>query len=257
MNNIKKTLWTFGCSFTAEYQPIDNLHPPYENNYDKYKKLRGGNLPKTWPVLLSEKLDYDIMNCAQGGASNYSIIMQFNNISNLIKSGDILIFGWTKITRFLAANFDENIFNDVLPFGATYESLGYTQETLDNVLANRTHPIWKNEIRNWIFMINSFCKNIGAKDYHWTSDETIFNGDEYNIFNDDKFIVVRDKKVLENPFFTDKHSMMWYLTHCENYNGKFIAKIIDETNGEVPDGHLGEFGHKFQCEFFYNHIKNK
>ncbi len=30
-------LWTFGCSFTAEYDPIDGLFFPFENNYDKYR----------------------------------------------------------------------------------------------------------------------------------------------------------------------------------------------------------------------------
>jgi hypothetical protein len=39
MDKSKNTLWTFGCSFTAEYEPIDNIHPPYENNYDRYRKF--------------------------------------------------------------------------------------------------------------------------------------------------------------------------------------------------------------------------
>ena len=49
-------LWTFGCSFTAEYNPIDGIYAPYENNYDKYRRFRGGELPKTWPNILAEKI---------------------------------------------------------------------------------------------------------------------------------------------------------------------------------------------------------
>ena len=42
---MKNTLWTFGCSFTDEYSPI-NTNPP--NNYDLYAELRGGSLPTIW-----------------------------------------------------------------------------------------------------------------------------------------------------------------------------------------------------------------
>ena len=38
-------LWTFGCSFTAEYNPIEGVYHPFENQYDRYKKFKGGKLP--------------------------------------------------------------------------------------------------------------------------------------------------------------------------------------------------------------------
>jgi hypothetical protein len=28
-------LWTFGCSFTAEYNPIEGVYHPFENQYDR------------------------------------------------------------------------------------------------------------------------------------------------------------------------------------------------------------------------------
>jgi hypothetical protein len=34
-----------------------------------------------------------------------------------------------------------------------------------------------------------------------------------------------------------------------------MGKIIDETNGLIQDGHMGEFGHKVQCNVFKTHIK--
>ena len=45
----RKTLWTFGCSFTAEYHPVG--FPEQRSNYDDYKDWRGGNLPKVWPTV--------------------------------------------------------------------------------------------------------------------------------------------------------------------------------------------------------------
>ena len=71
-----RTLWTFGCSFTAEYDPIDGIFFPFENDFDKYKKWRGGNLPPVWPTILGDKLNCKVMNCAVGGSSNYNIFNQ-------------------------------------------------------------------------------------------------------------------------------------------------------------------------------------
>ena len=62
----RNTLWTFGCSFTAEY-PLEI--PDLRTKYDDYKNWRGGNLPKSWPTLLSEMIDYDVKNFGEGGSS--------------------------------------------------------------------------------------------------------------------------------------------------------------------------------------------
>ena len=254
MDKNKNTLWTFGCSFTAEYEPIDNLHFPFENNYDRYRKWRGGELPQTWPNIIANQINYNLMNCALGGSSNYNILMQFSNVADLIKKDDILIFGWTKLTRFIAANLRENIFNNVLPVGANYEDLGMSQKTIDEILVNRTHNIWKHEVHSWIRIISAFCKNLGVEDYHWTSDENVFSAEDESFFNDPKYIVVRDPGAIESTIFVDKHNMMWYLTHQDHYGGVQRGKIMDETNFEIMDGHMGEHGHKLQAKLFFNHL---
>ncbi len=254
MNN----LWTFGCSFTAEYDTIDGLFHPFKNNFDKYRDFRGGNLPETWPVILANKLKYNLINCALGGSSNYRILMQYSDVCEKIKKGDILIFGWTQKTRFLSANFVENIFNDVLPFGSSYPDLRYSEKTLNEILVNRTHQVWTNEVLKWIKIINHTVRNIGAEVYHWTSDENIFNIEYKECQNDPSYITVKDNEFLNSQVFKDKdkHSMMWYLTHQKHYNGIQMGKIIDETNGLIEDGHMGEFGHKVQSNVFYDHIIN-
>ena len=52
------TLWTFGCSFTAEYNPVGDKF--VRNNYDEYKDWRGGTLPDVWPTLLGKKLNLKV-----------------------------------------------------------------------------------------------------------------------------------------------------------------------------------------------------
>jgi len=48
------TLFTVGCSYTADFES-NNLY-----NYQKYKEYRGGIYPKSWPILLSEKIGMNI-----------------------------------------------------------------------------------------------------------------------------------------------------------------------------------------------------
>ena len=102
-------LWVFGCSFTAEWYPVGYEHIP--STYDEYKNFKGGTLPDVWPTILSKKLNYDVRNCAIGGASNYNILKQFINVIDYINEGDILIFGWTQLLRFCAVNEKEHRIN--------------------------------------------------------------------------------------------------------------------------------------------------
>ena len=253
---LKNKLWTFGCSFTAEYDPIDGLHPPFENNFDKYYKFRGDNFPDTWTKVLANRIGFEPMNCAIGGSSNYNILNQFIEVCDLIKKDDILIFGWTHLGRFIAVNTVNNIFNQVLPFGVEYIDLGLSKRTVEEIQVNRTNPLWGKEVYGWIHFINCFTKNIGAESYHWTSDERIFNYQTKN-WKENNLIVVDDNELLKNPNIIDKHNMIWYLTHQTHYGGKQMGKVIDETNGLISDGHLGEWGHKVQAELFYINLKER
>jgi len=243
------TIWTFGCSFTAEYDPIEGLHHPYENTFDKYKKYRGGKLPKTWPTILSEKLNYNIMNCAQGGSSNYRIFNQFTDVCDMIKKNDILIFGWTSMLRFRIANLNEDIFNEILPNNTNVNLDGISKNTLDEIVLNRSHKIWTSEIKDWIRLINTFSNEIGAHVFHWTSDDSIF--DQYSDFIDEKRYILVDESNNESS----KTNILGYFNLPMFYGGVLKGRISEETEGEILDDHLGEFGHKVQAEYFYNHIK--
>jgi len=239
------TLWTFGCSFTGEYYPVDQHFTV--SNYDLYKKWRGGNLPKIWPTLLGEKLNFEIQNKGMGGDSNYGILMKFMDVVDLIKEGDIVVFGWTNVVRFMAANGSINDFNQIVPTHNEYPETGLSKKTISEILVNRSEPIWKSEIINWIKFINLFMEKNKTNVYHWTSDDNLFDADSE--FTDLKrFIVVRG--LFYNPM------ILGYLSHEDWYGGKQMAKIVEETNGEVNDCHFGEFGHKTQAEYFYNHIIN-
>ena len=83
-----------------------------------------------------------------------------------------------------------------------------------------------------------------------------FRSSDLDIFNcNSEFI--SDKKFItppcDNPW-EHHHMMLGYLSLPFQYSGKMIGKIIDETDGLIPDCHFGEHGHRVQSEYFYEHI---
>lgn len=241
------TLWTFGCSFTAEYYPVGDKF--IRSYYDDYKDWRGGTLPDVWPTLLGKKLNLEVKNMAFGGDSNYAILNQFLEVVDLIKQGDIVIFGWTHVVRFQAANpGSRSGFNQILPSITNYPETGLSSKAIEEILVNRSNPIWLKEVQLWINFINLFCEKSNINVFHWTSDFDIFNCNS-EFINDKKYIIPPCDNSSEHH-----HMMLGYLSEPFWYGGKTIAKLIEETDGLIPDCHFGEHGHKIQCEYFYKHI---
>jgi hypothetical protein len=234
-------LWTFGCSFTADFYPVGYEH--ISSTYDEYKKFKGGTLPDVWPTILGKKLNYDVRNCAIGGSSNYNILKQFINVIDNINDGDILIFGWTQLVRFCAVNELEYRMIEMLPRQSYDVNVGYSKTTIDEILVNRSHPLWAEEIQNWIKFINDYCILKNVEVFHWNSDTFIFDMDSK--FIDDKKYILPPKKD-----YYKKTSMIHYFS----YALESPLTIKQETENKVNDLHLGEIGHIKQAEYFYNHI---
>ena len=240
-------LWTYGCSFTADYNLNDGIYEPYTSSYDEYRKFKGGILPDVWPEILGKKIGYDTYNCAVGGSSNYKILNQYYDTCHLIQKDDIVIFGWTSLERFRLANLNENMFIDILPMGFTDNNCGVSKTSIDEILVNRTHNIWTFEVMGWIQMINHFMDGVGAEVYHWTTDPRIFSRKTKNI-DKRKFLLVNDAE-------TNKENIHAYLALPKFHNDTLKARITEETDGLIYDDHYGEYGHKVQAQYFYEHIK--
>lgn len=236
----RKTLWTFGCSFTGEYYPVGD--PKHRSNYDDYKDWRGGNLPKVWPTLLAEMMNYDIKNLGQGGAANQSIFWKFIEEHKNLKKGDLVIIGWTSLLRFVAYNERDGHMNNILPsFVNTNGTHIFSDQTLIEVFENRSHPEWNTELWRWISLINSFCKLSGVKILHWNSDYSFF--DERYIDNEEVTTFI---KTPEGSLDVFEFSRRLYS------DGKHSMEF--ETSGAVMDLHSGEIGHLSQARYFYEFI---
>lgn len=239
----RKTLWTFGCSFTAEYHPVG--HHQQRSNYDDYSDWRGGNLPKVWPTVLAEMMDYDVKNCGEGGAANQTIFWKFIDEHKKFQKGDLVIIGWTSLLRFVAYNERDGHMNNILPsFINTNGTHIFSDQTLIEVFNNRSNPEWNAELWKWISLINSLCRLSGVKVLHWNSDDLFFN----EKFNDkdeiDAFIRTTDGRLDVFEFSRRLYS-----------EGKHT--IEHETLGVVKDLHSGELGHLSQARYFYEFIKTR
>jgi hypothetical protein len=239
----KKTLWVFGCSFTAEYYPVDQ--PSMKSNYDDYKRWRGGNLPKVWPTVLAEMMGYDIKNCGIGGAANQTIFWKFIEEHKNFKKGDLVIIGWTSLLRFVAYNERDGHMNDILPsFVNTNGTHIFSDETLIELFNNRSYPAWNDEVWKWVSLINTFCNRSEVKILHWNSDGEFFHEDYIDKNEVNTFITTPDRN-----FDVFEYSRRLYS------DGKYTMEF--ETSGDVMDLHSGEFGHLSQARYFYEFIITK
>ena len=224
-----KTLITFGCSYTVDFE--NNQIP----NYIQYKKYRNGSWPKSWPTLLSNKLNYNLKNYGIGGSSNDTIFDTFIKNLNELKKGDIVIVGWTFLFRFKWLNEITNNWEDILSNDLLTNKM-ITKSTATEILVNRSNPKWADDVLLKKEIINKLSELIGFEVYYWHADTNI------PILFNKSYLCSNDLKEDVGIFNIIK-----------NLGGE---TIYEETNGLIEDNHLGERGHQIQSDLFYEHIIN-
>jgi hypothetical protein len=265
------TLHVFGDSFT-EGQPSYLTFPPFL----KWKELRGGTLPPCWSELLSEKLGMELMNYAIGGNSNAQIFDDVCTYSHNFKKGDIVIVNWTYIHRFRWGHLpyeddghgdarykDENgnpmdwwrkfSINNDNPHDFEYIDRSTKDAINHNLL---TYSVHVKKIYNRERLLEEYSKSKGFDLFFWSADDYIINRlpDEQRLVR--KYIlhdiIIQDGyKENRNPNGGD------FLSMIINNGGQTIMTEISNL-GRVDDNtHLGESGHRVQCELFYDYILRK
>jgi hypothetical protein len=231
MNN----LYTFGCSYTAEYDT------DISDNYKKYKQYRG-DFPKTWPKLLSESLSLNLKNFGQGASGNDEIFVTFcQNCYNFDKD-DIVIVGWTFIERYrIAIGNNPYDWERLGPGKITPNKI--SQNTHDEITINRTLRPYIIQIYDYMKIMDRLSETVGFKLYYWTFIEDL-------IYNLRKEILLQEKYLLCDKI-EDRHHHCFRVAYD---NGS--QTITQETNGLIEDSHMGEKGHKVLAKLFHNHIMN-
>ena len=141
------TVWIFGDSFSSDY----------ENNqmdsFKEYVKLKGYN-PKTFGKLISEQYNMDYVNYAREGYDNYSILESFCDVVDKIQDGDIIFLGWSHYHRFRIMCYEG--WKSITGTGSCDKM---SNNTIEEVLMNRTHPYYEREVKSWNKLIKHFIKS--------------------------------------------------------------------------------------------------
>lgn len=199
------SVWTFGDSLTAPFS--ESIQ--WSKKYIDWK----GYKPNVYGDIVSKKLGLNLNNLGVGSSDNYSILQSFCDVSNKIKEGDLLIFGWSSPLRFrmvtdkkkwrsVLPNTDVNIFNNL-------ENI--SSNTLNEILINRDNIPYIEEVNSWIKMINHTIKNVDV--IHWCAFDNRLTS-----------IYVGD-----------------------------VETIRKETNNEIDDAHFSEKGQKQLSEILLNY----
>lgn len=213
-------LYVFGCSFSSAFNEKSLFNPDMKSYYE----FRGNNFPLTWSEILANDLGFELVNTARNGFDNYSIFEEFCKVSDKITSEDIVIIGWSQVFRFRLYSKIRNELKSVNVWqtNKNFDLHDISQRTLDEIIVNRDHQLWINEVYNWMNLINHLSKLVKFKLYYWS------------------FFV-------EFPEF-------YIINEILDLGAKYIS---DETNGIVNDNHMGEVGHQVQAEYFKNVILEK
>lgn len=222
---MRNKLWVFGCSMSNKNQPKDRL------DYVNWK----GYVIKTWSELLSEKLNFELRNYGISGASNITIMHEFSKYSNEMHENDIVIINWTEITRFRVASKDKwlNVLVQHINHPDLKDELkvlndnDISQQTIMDITNNRNNDLYLDELDSWYNLIKVFCNKSKIKLFFW-------------------------------GLMTYRPYMLKYKNfELQEYIVNHYGRIMEETKGEVMDGHFSEIAHKECSDIFFNLIQNE
>jgi len=189
------TLHIFGCSFSENFKRHHRSTYQEGGLTAQAKYIRdfcNDEPPLGWSEIIAERIGMPICDKSMGGASNQQIFMNFCEQVQKLKKGDLVIIGWSEITRFRWAN-KKNSWIPIFPGINNQIVEGMSDETRNEILINRTEPQYIQEIQNIQSLIVSFSKSLGFNVFFWSNDSNIFNPSSI-----DRCLLILDgKSVLE------------------------------------------------------------
>jgi hypothetical protein len=210
------SLYIFGDSFSTNFSTIDEI-----------------KLEESWPILLSNKLGYELKSYASAGISNYGILNKiYENLDlSKIDETDIVIVGITFYDRLY--DFWKNIGidlrnNDLVGF--TESEINFYQEKILNT--NGMMQYTQNALLQYDFIITSI-KKITPNILFWNMDKC-----GLPIF--DKMIKNNNKNYIK-PF-----NQRCWIDYCNSNKNWW------QTNN---DRHFGKTGHLEFFQYLYQYIQ--
>jgi hypothetical protein len=233
-------IYTNGCSFTYG----DELKSPNDS---------------AWPVLLSKKLNGQIVNDAVSGGTNQRTV--YRTIKNLEKEFDLYIIAWTTYSRFTFYKSDNNF---EINFTPTLTHSDYKDKSSYRDWGKILYTEWYNELyafKLWLQQIIQLQAVLKNKNYlminttpnrlkFWLTDKDHFIDSVKKFIN---FSLMNDEQIFE-----EFREIQYYTSIIDNskfYQWREFA-ITDLCSNYLsgPGGHILEDGHAHVANLIYNHI---
>jgi len=199
-------IWIFGDSFSCRFERHLELKNEWAIEYCDFKK----KVPKTFGDIVGDSLKSNVTNLSKAGSDNYSIFHSFIKSIDDIKENDVVIFMWSSALRYRLSG-KHNEFLSIVPETDLNRLKNedlideyFSQSTLDDLLLNRNHKMFYDEINDFIKIIRKSIKN-------------------KNLYHLSGFHYVRDE-----------------INEIENVSPGTISM---ETNNNIKNEHFGEMGH--------------
>jgi hypothetical protein len=139
-------LFTFGDSFTEGYDE----HSPWAKKYINWK----GYKPKVFSEIVSEKLNFELINYGVGGSDNYTILESFFKHYKEIDKDDFIVINWSSTERFRLVTKSEKWISMIPNFKNVLSDLDITEKTIEEIFVNRMSSKYVEEVNQWINYLN-------------------------------------------------------------------------------------------------------
>ena len=247
------TLWIFGDSFSWDHKIRFKTHPEVKNHNDQIwlyiKEHLNGEVFDSWGEILSRNLNLNYINhaCYQTGIklehlaqgnSNNSALNLLNHFCSDFKKGDIVLFGFTDITRFDWATSEESINT----FHVADTDI-VRKKTIEDILINRDEfPFARYDFLQKLKSFELLSDMVGFELWYWDWSGTFTDYINEGRIPNDRWIFYH-----AHPNYINYGHMIW-----EDYKA---GPICWETNYKNPDSHFGKVGNQIHADVLTNFLK--
>lgn len=210
---MKKRLWIFGDSYSYKWELPGPYKDSGQHDYTKYFFEKYNKFPTHFSDILNDEFGFDeVINYADRGSDNYTILEKVGKHINDIQPDDYITIGWSEVSRYRLIWKKQNVFFWYRLFPNTPDA-EWKQINQDHPahVTNRDCYLTYNEIKNWQ---NILKKALPKNTIFWT------------------------------PFWSEsmKKTELPFLNINDLRTSGKLTTIKEETNNEQLDTHFGNDG---------------
>jgi len=214
---MKNKLWVFGCSFSTGMNLVDQLDED--------------SLRISWPYVLADKLNLELVNSARPGQCNWVSILKFIDRRDEIQPGDKVVFEFTFFDRYNIYPTSASI-NDLEPFFIKHSKHSITDQII--LFRDVNYKWFKKQVNDW-------CIKNKISIYYWSAE-----GQTHSDFKKYKEII----NFIPAPNTTHTFTNYSFYTKWQD---QLEEQHIIEPNGNI-DKHFNELGHQRMANHFFEYI---